>query len=130
MKLSKSDTTELWASVIHADLTSHARVHALLLNTPTPPKHVPMRLFLPSQPSGGHEQGAFRAVQGLVPVYKDGKRMVLGDALADLLPMLFGVNGVGVVLHGARVPFHAPLEELMREVAYPDGWLYFVVVLS
>lgn len=34
-----------------------------------------------------------------------------------------------VVLHGAAVPFEAPLEELMREAAYPDGWLCFVVTV-
>lgn len=33
-----------------------------------------------------------------------------------------------VLLHGAHVPFMAPLDELMREAAYPDGWLCLVVV--
>jgi autophagy-related protein 5 len=32
-----------------------------------------------------------------------------------------------VVLHGAIVPFKAPLEELMREAAYADGWIAVVV---
>jgi autophagy-related protein 5 len=31
------------------------------------------------------------------------------------------------VLHGATVPFRAPLEELMREAAYADGWLHLSV---
>jgi autophagy-related protein 5 len=32
-------------------------------------------------------------------------------------------------MHGAAVPFSAPLEELMREAAYPDGWVCLIVVL-
>ncbi len=31
-------------------------------------------------------------------------------------------------MHGVPVPFSAPLEELMREAAYPDGWLCLVMV--
>jgi autophagy-related protein 5 len=34
-----------------------------------------------------------------------------------------------VMQHGAAVPFSAPLEDLMREAAYPDGWLCLIVVL-
>ena len=34
-----------------------------------------------------------------------------------------------VVMHGAPVPFDAPLVELMREAAYPDGWLCLVVTV-
>jgi autophagy-related protein 5 len=33
------------------------------------------------------------------------------------------------VLHGAAVPFRAPLEELMREAAYADGWVHLCVVM-
>jgi len=32
-----------------------------------------------------------------------------------------------VVLHGAVLPFAAPLEDVMREGAYADGWICGVV---
>lgn len=57
----------------------------------------------------------------------------LGPALRDLLPALFPSSRdpvlANVILHGAPVPFSAPLEALMREAAYPDGWLCLTVVL-
>jgi autophagy-related protein 5 len=34
-----------------------------------------------------------------------------------------------IILHGATVPFEAPLVDLMREAAYPDGWLCLVVTV-
>lgn len=57
----------------------------------------------------------------------------LGPALRSLLPSLFPSSRdpvlAQVVMHGAPVPFRAPLEDLMREAAYPDGWLCLIVVL-
>lgn len=57
----------------------------------------------------------------------------LGPALKTLLPALFPSSRdpvlAGVVMHGAPVPFSAPLEELMREAAYPDGWVCLIVEL-
>lgn len=57
----------------------------------------------------------------------------LGPALRKLLPSLFPSAReptlAKVMLHGASVPFSAPLEELMREAAYPDGWVCLIVVL-
>lgn len=62
-----------------------------------------------------------------------GKPQTLGPALRSLLPSLFPSTRdpvrANVVLHGSAVPFSAPLEELMREAAYPDGWLCLIVVL-
>lgn len=61
-----------------------------------------------------------------------GVPQTLGAALRGLLPRLFPSSRdpvlADVVMHGAHVPFNAPLEELMREAAYPDGWLCLVVV--
>ncbi|KAK7941224.1 uncharacterized protein PG986_013611, partial [Apiospora aurea] len=61
-----------------------------------------------------------------------GAPQTLGVALRSLLPKLFPSSRdpvlANVILHGAHVPFTAPLEELMREAAYPDGWLCFVVM--
>ncbi len=57
----------------------------------------------------------------------------LGPALRSALPSLFPSSRdpvlANVIMHGAPVPFTTPLEELMREAAYPDGWLCLVVVL-
>jgi autophagy-related protein 5 len=61
-----------------------------------------------------------------------GAPQTLGAALRGLLPQLFPSSRdpvlANVMLHGAHVPFTAPLEDLMREASYPDGWLCLVVV--
>lgn len=79
--------------------------------------------FLSTPPGGG---GAAARGGGMAPT-------LVGPALRSLLPSLFPSSRdpvlAGVVLHGAQVPFGAPLEELMREAAYPDGWLCLIVVL-
>ena len=50
-----------------------------------------------------------------------------------MLPSLFPSRRDAVlaepILHGAAVPFRAPLEELMREAAYADGWLHVTIKL-
>ncbi|KAL2758052.1 hypothetical protein ACRALDRAFT_2025718 [Sodiomyces alcalophilus JCM 7366] len=57
----------------------------------------------------------------------------LGSVLRSLLPALFPSSRdpvlANVLLHGATVPFSAPVEDLMREAAYPDGWLCLTVVV-
>lgn len=62
-----------------------------------------------------------------------GTPQTLGAALKSVLPTLFPSSRdpvlANVILHGGPVPFRAPLEELMREAAYPDGWLCLCVVL-
>ncbi|KAL8342619.1 hypothetical protein RB598_004141 [Gaeumannomyces tritici] len=64
---------------------------------------------------------------------QDETPQTLGTALRSLLPTLFPSSRdpvlANVILHGAPVPFSAPLEALMREAAYPDGWLCLTVVL-
>ncbi len=53
--------------------------------------------------------------------------------MKTVLPSLFPSSRdpilANVLLHGAPVPFAAPLEDLMREAAYPDAWLCLIVVL-
>ncbi|OHW93847.1 autophagy protein 5 [Colletotrichum incanum] len=101
MSLSKADTSTLWNAVQDNDYASFHKINALLLNAPTPLRNVPLR--------------------------------TLGRALQSHLPSLFPSSRdpvlANVVLHGSPVPFSAPLEELMREAAYPDGWLCLAVVL-
>ncbi|KAK1572754.1 autophagy protein Apg5 [Colletotrichum navitas] len=80
--------------------------------------------------------GAYKVLQALVPPIVPGTRntpQTLGRALQSHLPSLFPSSRdpvlANVVLHGSPVPFSAPLEDLMREAAYPDGWLCLAVVL-
>lgn len=57
----------------------------------------------------------------------------MGEVLKENLPSLFPSSRdpvlANVIMHGGSVPFRAPLEELMREAAYPDGWVCLIVVL-
>jgi autophagy-related protein 5 len=130
----------------------------LLHASPTPLRHVPLRLYVPSAApatEGGSEPGSFRVVQTLVAPRLADRRFfpfsrhplgwmerltrlpetpqTLGFALRTVLPTLFPSSRdpvlANVVLHGAPVPFSAPLEELMRDAAYPDGWLCLIVDL-
>jgi autophagy-related protein 5 len=132
MKMSKDHTTQLWNSVIDNDYSSFSRIQTRLLNAPTALKHIPLRIYIPTADEAA--AGSYRVVQSLVPsTTADRKPQLLGQALKNMLPGLFPSSRdpvlVGVVLHGAAVPFEAPLGELMREAAYPDGWLCFVVTI-
>jgi autophagy-related protein 5 len=149
MKMSKEHTTQLWNSVIDNDYAAFSKIHTRLLNAPATLKHAPIRIYIPSSTAGGAsgegegaataapaagEAGSFRVVQSLVPVVTpDRKPKLLGQALKDLMPTLFPSSRdpvlASVVLHGVPAPFNAPLGEMMREAAYPDGWLCFVVVV-
>ncbi|KAJ9156147.1 Autophagy protein 5 [Pleurostoma richardsiae] len=136
MSMSKEHTTALWNAVQDNDYPSFAKVNSQLLNPPTPLKHVPLRIYIPSSPSdaSGSAPGSFKVLQSLVaPRSSNRAPQTLGSALRTLLPGLFPSSRdpvlANVILHGAPVPFRAPLEELMREAAYPDGWLCLAVVL-
>lgn len=139
MKMSKDNTTQLWNAVIDNDYASFNRINSSLLNAPTALKHVPLRVYIPTSPtdsssSSPSESGTFKVVQSLVPASGPGLRpKLLGQALKEALPGLFPSSRdpilARVVMHGAGVPFSAPLEELMREAAYPDGWLCLVVIV-
>ncbi|KAI0813406.1 autophagy protein Apg5-domain-containing protein [Xylaria sp. FL0064] len=139
MSLSKENTTALWNAVQDNDYTSFNKVNSRLLNTLRELKNVPLRIYIPTSPrdmtgsSSNNTAGAFKVMQSLVqPRINDRTPQTVGVALRNLLPKLFPSSRdpvlAAAILHGVRVPFHAPLEELMREAAYPDGWLCFVVV--
>ncbi|KOS20160.1 Autophagy protein 5 [Escovopsis weberi] len=155
MKMSKEHTTQLWHAVVDNDFAAYSRVHARLLDAPTALKHVPLRVYIPSSSSssssipspgpmpaaaaytaGPEPAGAFRVVQTLVPAVHRaaGEPRLLGEALRDAMPLLFpssrGPVMADVLLHGVPAPFDAPLAEIMREAAYPDGWLCLVVVVK
>ncbi|KAK7722307.1 autophagy protein 5 [Diaporthe eres] len=141
MSLSKEHTTALWNAVQDNDYASFSKVNSQLLNPPTPLKHVPIRIYIPSSPPDPSTSGAapaapgsFRVMQSLVPPRSANRSpQTLGPVLRGLLPSLFPSSRdpvlANVVLHGAPVPFSAPLEELMREAAYPDGWLCLIITL-
>ncbi|KAI1270181.1 autophagy protein Apg5-domain-containing protein [Xylariaceae sp. FL1019] len=137
MSLSKENTNGLWDAVKDNNYMSFNKVNSRLLNTSRGLKNVPIRLYIPTPQSQGEEStnpaGAFKVVQSLIqPRVNDRTPQTLGAALRKLLPQLFPSSRdpvlAAAILHGARVPFGAPLEELMREAAYPDGWLCLVVV--
>ncbi|KAI2640075.1 autophagy protein Apg5-domain-containing protein [Xylaria nigripes] len=138
MSLSKENTTALWNAVQDNDYVSFNKVNSRLLNTSREIKNVPLRVYIPTSPSDlgdsdSNPAGSFRVVQSLVPPrVNDRTSQTIGTALRSLLPQLFPSSRDPVIadaiLHGAKVPFYAPLEEMMREAAYPDGWLCLVVI--
>lgn len=133
MKMSKAHTTQLWNSVIDNDYKSFKRINTRLLNAPTALKHIPIRIYVPSTAESS-ETGTFKVIQSLVHVAsQERETQLLGQALMELMPTLFpssrGPVMASILLHGAPVPFDAPLEELMKEATYPDGWLCFVVLI-
>ena len=149
MSLSKANTEALWHAVQDNDYAAFARVNSLLLNAPTPLRHIPLRIYIPTSAPSASEvsnnaatatapalaaPGSYRVMQALVtPQTSSRTPQTLGPALRSLVPLLFPSSRdpvlANVILHGAPVPFKAPLEELMREAAYPDGWLCLIVVL-
>lgn len=139
MKMSKDHTTQLWNAVVDNDHPSFTKVNTRLLNAPTNLKHIPIRIYIPSapeheDPAAAGDAGSFKIVQSLVPASSpDRKPKLLGQALKEMMPKLFPSSRdpvlAGVVMHGASVPFDAPLGELMKEAAYPDGWLCLVVTV-
>ncbi|KAI1104509.1 autophagy protein Apg5-domain-containing protein [Jackrogersella minutella] len=135
MSLSKDHTTALWNAVQDNDYASFAKVNSRLLNTSRGLRNVPIRVYIPQSsddPAAANQAGSFKVVQALIqPRVNERTPQTLGAALRTLLPRLFPSSRDPVladaILHGARVPFRAPLEDLMREAAYPDGWLCLVV---
>ncbi|KAH6674256.1 autophagy protein Apg5-domain-containing protein [Halenospora varia] len=136
MSMSKDDSTQLWNAVQDNDFTSFSRVQNILLNSARPLKHIPIRIYIPSAPSPNddHPLGSFKIVQTLItPKTQSREVQTLGAALNQALPTLFPSRRDPIlaepVLHGAVVPMRAPLEEVMREAAYADGWLHLCVVM-
>ena len=116
------------------DYNAYNKINRILLNPATPLKNIPLRIYVPTSPTGEAELGSFKIVQTLVPPFADreGKdRQTLGSALHRALPSLFtstrDILVAEPILHGAPVPLRAPLEELMKEAAYADGWLHLTV---
>jgi autophagy-related protein 5 len=62
-----------------------------------------------------------------------GQPQTIGTALNQILPSLFPSQKIPLlaqaVLHGAVLPLTASVEDLIRSVAYLDGWLHIAVVM-
>lgn len=140
MKMSKEHTTQLWHSVVDNNYASFCSVNSRLLDAPNALKNVPLRIYIPSTPNPSENEspavaGSFRVLQTLVSPTDavEQRPKLLGEALRHLMPGLFPSSRapalVHVVSHGAAVPLEAPLEELMKEAAYPDGWVCLVVAV-
>ncbi|POS86826.1 hypothetical protein EPUL_001023 [Erysiphe pulchra] len=149
MSMSKDDSTQLWNSVQDSkyrlsafwisstdfkpdDFRTFHKIHQMLLNPPTPLKHIPLRLYVPSVPSATTGLGSFKIIQMLIqPMTTSHEVQSMGSALSLILPSLFPSPGKAIlaepILHGAPVPLHAPLIELMREAAFADGWLHMCI---
>jgi autophagy-related protein 5 len=89
---------------------------------------------VPSSPTTSAELGSFKIIQSLVPPMTTNREVqTLGSALNTILPSLFPSRRDAIlaepILHGASVPFSAPLEEIMRDAAYADGWIHLSVSL-
>lgn len=154
MSMSKENSTQLWnsvqdsrckhtaclprfaicglTSIVADDLVSFSKINNILLNPATPLKHIPLRVYIPSSPSESSTLGSYKIVQTLVPpVTTTREKQTLGTALNAILPSLFQSSRDAIlavpILHGAPVPFRAPLEDLMRGAAYADGWIHLSV---
>lgn len=112
--------------------------HKLLYAQGAPLRHIPLKVYLPSSPTASEPaSGHLRVVQSLIAPTIVGSRepQTLGTALHGLLPALFPSRRTPIlakpVLHGSVVPMGAPMEELLKSVAYLDGWLHLgIVVMS
>lgn len=83
MSLNATDSKALWTSTQNNDLVTWARIHSSLLPTNTPWRNIPLRIYLPSAPSGdppendeaasdkeqNSAQGQIRVIQSQVPPF-------------------------------------------------------------
>ncbi|KAK2625082.1 hypothetical protein QTJ16_005451 [Diplocarpon rosae] len=124
MSMSKENTNALWNSVQDNDLPAYLKISSILLNPPTPLRNIPLRIYIPTSPTSSSPLASIKIVQTLVPPRNEnGEALTLGSALNAALPSLFPSRRDAIVaepiLHGAAVPFRAPLEDLMRRLVMP-----------
>ncbi|KAH8795856.1 autophagy protein Apg5-domain-containing protein [Hyaloscypha sp. PMI_1271] len=134
MSMSKENSTQLWNSVQDNDFTVYNKINSILLNPATPLKNIPLRVYVPSSPTESSTLGSFKVVQTLLPPFTQNREaQTVGSALNTILPSLFPSRRDAIlaepILHGAPIPFRAPLEEVMREAAYADGWIHLSVLM-
>jgi autophagy-related protein 5 len=138
--------------IVQDDCISFNAINHKLLNPPSPLRNIPLRIYIPSGPDISGALGSFKVVQSLVPPRTSNRKwqtsiphrvvpadgvsgevQTLGSALHSMLPLLFPSRRDAIlaepILHGAPLPFRAPLEDIMREAAYADGWIYLTVIM-
>ncbi|ELR05857.1 hypothetical protein GMDG_07630 [Pseudogymnoascus destructans 20631-21] len=134
MSMSAENSTALWDAVKDNNCPVFAALTRPLLNPASPLRHIPLRIYIPHPDIDANNTGSFRVIQGLVtPRLPNNDYQTLGHALHTLIPSLFPSRRdpilAAAILHGARVPLHATLDDLMRECAYADGWVAVVGVM-
>ena len=126
------------------DLKLFNSVNNKLLNPPgLELRHAPLKIYLPTSANQTasdtiseemRQAGHIRVVQSLIPLQLPTRQpQTLGTALHSVLPTIFPSRRSPVfaqpVLHGAVVPLAAPIGDLSRAAAYPDGFLHVAVVM-
>ncbi|KAL9605097.1 MAG: hypothetical protein Q9219_000031 [cf. Caloplaca sp. 3 TL-2023] len=137
MSLSKNDSTQLWTAVQEHKRSAFDPISQKLLYAQGAQlRHIPLKVYLPSSPSASEPlSGHLRVIQSLITPYVRGTKehQTLGTAMHTLLPTLFPSRKTPIiakpVLHGAVVPLGSPIEGLLREAAYLDGWLHVGLVM-
>ncbi|RKP04805.1 autophagy protein Apg5-domain-containing protein [Thamnocephalis sphaerospora] len=95
----------------------------------TLPKHIPMRLYLPDCPV---------IQEPVAAVDEHGQERTLGDALHQLLPLLFPTTDAGEaedvraspILHGVTAPLDMPLGWAAQCMVHADNFLHIVIDVS
>ncbi|KAF1998050.1 autophagy protein 5 [Amniculicola lignicola CBS 123094] len=144
MSLSEKDSTQLWDGVRQHDSQLFQPINQKLLNpSGVTLRHLPVKLYLPHASSTSSSAiqedneaapGSLRVVQALItPSASNRQPQTIGTALNQILPELFPSRRqpllAQAVLHGSTLPLTVSVEELVRAVAYLDGWLHVAVVM-
>jgi autophagy-related protein 5 len=136
MSLGKDDSNALWRSVQEHNIALFNIINQKFLSPPAGQelRHVPLKIYLPSaavttaQDSDEPRLGTLKVVQGLVSPVAGRELQTIGAVIHDLLPTIFPSRRSYIfahaVLHGAVLPLAAPVEDLMRSVAFADGFLH------
>ncbi|MCJ1288431.1 autophagy protein 5 [Xylographa opegraphella] len=137
MTLSKNDSTQLWKSVEAYDFEKYNPVSQKLLYAHGAPlRYIPMRIYLPSSTAASEGPWSYLKVVQLpvTPLAPNSREpQTLGSVLHFWLPSMFPSRRTPIVakpiLHGSVVPMSAVVEDLLRSVAYLDGWLHLGIVM-
>ncbi|KAK9722286.1 autophagy protein 5 [Basidiobolus ranarum] len=140
MNLSKKDQIQLWDSIIADNIQDFWLVNAqLITNDNQPPKHVPLRIYLPAD---------CPVLQEPITVYKEnGEEYTIGEIFEILLPDLFKPSAedsstssneelnhptlkASALIHGVTLSLDTPLPWLYQNLSFPDNFLHIVIVLG
>ncbi|TGZ85150.1 APG5-domain-containing protein [Ascodesmis nigricans] len=128
MSLSRGDSASLWEAICTHDFEIFWGINEKLLNPPSGPiKFIPCRIYIPS---------STRVIQAPCPPYitsSDRDPQTLGLFLHNQLPQLFPSRRSPMiarpVVHGAIVPWTAPVLELAQAAVHADGFLHITIAM-